>query len=676
MSAAFPIFLLLLPLAAAPLVFHLAFRARRAAKPVSSLLFFRRIDPRLQARRRLRQILVLALRMLAIVALLAGLAGFVWLAGGVRGGAAAVVVVLDNSGSMQGKAPDGRTCFAHAVDRTRAILDGLKAGDRAALVLTVEDPMAGLPRGLQTDVQALRAFVDQLTPTEASGPGAQAVSKALAFLQESTEPRRQLHVVTDLHRVDWEAAPSLPHVVPRGAVARVHALEVDTKGPGLVLRGVSLPEQPLPVGRLFPLKVGLFNAGGDAGRAVLAVTTDDGTVATESVHLGPGETKDVSFLLRPATPGLHWARVSAEGDVHRSGAKAGVAFTAVPDLGVVFVGPPGGFGLIPLALAPPRACSGFRIATCGLAEAAERLLSAKPVAVVAHAEDLSAQAALSVAVRRFVENGGVAFVVPRTEAPNIPEWCGAVAGRRVSAREAPAALRGVSSAAVFEDLRAPDGGVRFQGVTVSEYWPLAAKAGATPFLALENGAAQLLHRRVGRGDVYVFGFRADPEATNLVMRPAFPVLLQRAAMSGRASSDENPRVDVAGARGGPLEAAAQVFTLSGGMGDWEVKAEETLSVPRAGVYRWVSGATQEILATRGADAEAGSQTATKPAGALAGLQVRFTREGEDAFSWKDDASDVPLYGWGLLAFLGALVAESLLSTPRARAAEPAKGGRP
>ena len=57
-----PWFLALLPLAAAPVVFHLFFKVRKKPLPFSSLMFFLRIEPNLQAKRKLREILLLALR--------------------------------------------------------------------------------------------------------------------------------------------------------------------------------------------------------------------------------------------------------------------------------------------------------------------------------------------------------------------------------------------------------------------------------------------------------------------------------------------------------------------------------------------------------------------------------------------------------------------------------------
>ena len=74
LSALNPLFLSLLPLAALPVLFHLFFRLKRRPRAFSTLMFFHRLDPRLNARRRLREWLILLLRTLLILFLLLALA--------------------------------------------------------------------------------------------------------------------------------------------------------------------------------------------------------------------------------------------------------------------------------------------------------------------------------------------------------------------------------------------------------------------------------------------------------------------------------------------------------------------------------------------------------------------------------------------------------------------------
>ena len=98
MIFAAPIFAWLLPLALLPVAFHLFFRIRKQPRAFPSLLFFQSADPRLSARRKLREWLALLLRTLALAALLLALARPVRQGWG--GGDAHLVAVIDNSASM------------------------------------------------------------------------------------------------------------------------------------------------------------------------------------------------------------------------------------------------------------------------------------------------------------------------------------------------------------------------------------------------------------------------------------------------------------------------------------------------------------------------------------------------------------------------------------------------
>ena len=68
---AYPAAAWLLPAIALPVIFHLFFRLRRQVRDFPALLFFQRIDPRLSAKRKLHEWLILLLRCLFIALLLA-----------------------------------------------------------------------------------------------------------------------------------------------------------------------------------------------------------------------------------------------------------------------------------------------------------------------------------------------------------------------------------------------------------------------------------------------------------------------------------------------------------------------------------------------------------------------------------------------------------------------------
>src|SRR5271163_1697586 len=94
-----PVAAWLLPAVALPVLFNLFFRLRRTMREFPSLMFFLRIDPRLSAKRKIHEWLILLLRCLFIALLILALARPLIGVGGL-GGKVARLVLIDNSGSM------------------------------------------------------------------------------------------------------------------------------------------------------------------------------------------------------------------------------------------------------------------------------------------------------------------------------------------------------------------------------------------------------------------------------------------------------------------------------------------------------------------------------------------------------------------------------------------------
>src|ERR1700761_5577838 len=98
-----PAALWLLPAIALPIIFHLFFRLRRQVREFPSLMFFLRIDPRLSAKRKVHEWLILLLRCLFLLLLILALLRPIL---GTRssGENVARLILIDNSGSMAASA--------------------------------------------------------------------------------------------------------------------------------------------------------------------------------------------------------------------------------------------------------------------------------------------------------------------------------------------------------------------------------------------------------------------------------------------------------------------------------------------------------------------------------------------------------------------------------------------
>src|SRR5471030_2167807 len=115
-----------------PIVFHLFFRMRRQVMDFPALLFFQRIDPRLSAKRKIHEWLILLLRCLFLALLILALARpLLGLKG--SGGNVARLVLIDNSGSMAAPAGAGISKLTLAARATGKLIAASRPGDTVAV---------------------------------------------------------------------------------------------------------------------------------------------------------------------------------------------------------------------------------------------------------------------------------------------------------------------------------------------------------------------------------------------------------------------------------------------------------------------------------------------------------------------------------------------------------------
>src|ERR1051326_1985413 len=132
MSFLNPIFLLGLAAVAAPIIVHLVRRTKAERIEFASLMFVRRVPQRTIRRKRLHNLLLLALRCLALLLLVLAFTRPYYTGGNAAdasGGERSTVVLLDTSFSMR----YGQR-FDQAKARARQIINGASGGERVALI--------------------------------------------------------------------------------------------------------------------------------------------------------------------------------------------------------------------------------------------------------------------------------------------------------------------------------------------------------------------------------------------------------------------------------------------------------------------------------------------------------------------------------------------------------------
>ncbi len=617
-----PLFTWLLPLVAAPVIFHLFLRIRKRQRPFSTLMFFQRISPRLSARRKVKEWLVLLLRTLLILFLLLALLRPVWYGVGSTGGVAQVIVI-DNSGSMAGIARGDKTKMQVAVEAAQALIGGQRDQDSVAVVLLVNDPTVTLPTGLTSDKKEkseLLGAVTRIKKTEASGAIQQTFERAVAMFENSATPRFEIHILTDAQEVEWNKAPVGLRNPRSGTGVYVHRIStLATANANIALTGLALPEKKILVGRKFPLRVELRNTSEIDGSVRLNWADDLGNKGTQEVPVPKREDKTVVLGFEPATPGIHWVNAWVEGDGFPSDNKAAVAFSTTEKRPVLFVGKDEDFGLFPMAISPSGdgRFSGLLPLFVTPAELVKAIDDKKPALVAvswaamgAVAGDSAAAATLKV----WVERGGSLFVGPSSLGGGPPTptlaWLGATPEPLVQAEQGFPVLAFQKGAAVFLELKDERGDIFLRNLKAFKFHPLKLEEKTMALFGLEDGRAFLAERALGKGLVFTCGLALDPLWSTLPLKGGFLALAQSMALLGGEAGDENLVSLTAGERllvVPPGATNLHLQSITGNLLDWKGEPNKRPIFPLAGVYAAQLGAQTIYASVRSSPREGEAQ---------------------------------------------------------------------
>ncbi len=293
LSFLFPAFLAGLAALAVPVLIHLSRRQSEQVREFPSLMFLRRFPQQTEKRRRLRDVLLLALRCAALTILVAAFARPFLdrpiASPAAQTGSREVVVLLDRSASM---AYGDR--WARAVAAAGEAIDGLGADDRASL-LAFDDGAELLTRA-SPDGAVLRGALESLQPTDARSRFSGGLKLAESVLLSSAAPRRELVIVSDFQRTGWdgdEGAAGI-HLPPGTRVTPVSVGGGATSN--VAVTGVEFARESLSGRERVVATTRLVNQG-DTPLAGLPVSLElEGReLETRSVDLPAGGPATVSF---------------------------------------------------------------------------------------------------------------------------------------------------------------------------------------------------------------------------------------------------------------------------------------------------------------------------------------------------------------------------------------------
>jgi hypothetical protein len=553
-------------LALIPIAIHILSRLRLKRAEFPSLLLLTTVKRERFSWLRIKELLLLIFRTLALLALLLALARpYVRHRLPGLGRANDLIVVLDDSYSMEQQWPG-------AIEVTRGLLSSLGPGRRAALLLASN---VGRPTSsLLAAPSSLLPAIDSLRPSSTAATLKPALQRAVDLARPA---RADVAVVTDLQAravpTDWRPPADIP------------VLLLSVAPPGEENAGVSrvYTEDRFPVaGRATRIKAEVANYGARPATRTALLTLDDRR-EEQAVTIKPRSPATLTFESVLTDSGYHVARVELRSDSLAPDNTRWLAVYQPRRLSVLVVESPAAPARYLTDALGADSLSVFSLTTIGAAEFGRYDPRRFAAVVVTDAAALGRPDWTRLGF--FLQSGGSALVM--FAAP--PAESSLLAGRlRFAGTSRPAGFVSITSAdtahPILEGLKTAD-------LSAAKFFAHARveAPGARVLARLSDGEPQMLDSDNGR--LVIWTFSAVPEFTDLVFKAAFVPLLHRTLLyltSGELRSDylvgDTIRAPVEGS--GPVSVSTPdgrvVATPEPGTGRPQVVLSRT-STP--GIYR-------------------------------------------------------------------------------------------
>ncbi|PWB61125.1 MAG: hypothetical protein C3F17_13450 [Bradyrhizobiaceae bacterium] len=561
-----PLVLFGLAAAAIPVLIHLLSRRKLRTIDFSSLRFLKELQQTSIKRLRIRQMLLLILRVLLIVSVVLAFARPV-LRGSVAGilgneGASSVIILLDDSPSMGVRNERGEI-FARARDAAAEILALCRENDRVILS-TLSATALGDTLGPPGTPAAALATLRSLTVAKTSVPLSTALKKARRTLSIASTANREIYVLTDVQATQC-ALPETPgDSLAPGPDSPALFLLTSARGPveNAGIHRAEILSSILASGRPVSLQAEVQN-GGDRPlqESVVSVYLDGARVAQHTVTLAPRSTSVLSVSVVPKRRGILPGYFLLEDDALDADNRANFVLAIPPRIRVALAGPSPAethYAALALTLAGDSSLAGV-ITAERIDE--EKLpasdLESYDALILCGIRDFTP--ALAERLAAFVSNGKGLVFFPGS-ATNVASYNRNLAPRLglplFSSRDAgasPPAGRTTASflsfakvdyahpifAGLFETETAPrDAATRIASPEIRRTAGINGAGGGTVVIELGNGEPFLTELRPGNGRFLLFTVDALPDWSDFPLKGIFAPLLHRSllyvASGGRA----------------------------------------------------------------------------------------------------------------------------------------------
>jgi len=585
---------------ALPILAHLLNRHRVQHTPWAAMQFLNR-SVRVRSRQlRLKDILLLVLRCLAV--LLVGLAlakPFVKEAEGVAASLgerrAGVIIALDASYSMQHS--DGSTTrFQRALEQIRAIAEGIHAGDPVCLVLLGAEHRV-IERNMAFDLERFEAILhaQQATPESLD---LDSVPMRLKELAEGMDaPQKEIYIVTDMQEQDWKSRPAwLSDAFKElGQIAATFIVPVLGDPDNLAITNLELVSGVLRKGTIARYRATVRNCGtGPVANIRVRGRANNITVDTKTIPaIAAGASETVSLFVHFHSPGP--VRITAELDTDSlpvDNARRTVAIIRDRVSVLCVEGSSGSAhrsgGFITTALRARGNTAGqenFVVQSVPWVDLPTQDLSRFDVVILESVPDITPDQARGLEEYVRAGNGLIWFAGDNTDAkawnersalggiPLLP----AVIAEAVNTSDATGVGRPLDPTMPDHSVCRPLLSLPEDLLSETRFRKLLqVKPSVTSFTVLSlagTAAPVLLEHSIGRGHVFMFTTSAGSEWNNMAVTPVFPMVLQQMVTYLTAREFEKPRLV------GDSLALSYVDQPDASEAVFDTPSDQTISVP-------------------------------------------------------------------------------------------------
>jgi hypothetical protein len=411
-----PLYLLGLAAASIPIILHLLTLRRARVVEFSTLTFLKELQRSRIRKLKIRQWLLLALRVLIIIfAVLAFTRPALRSTFGFLPGTQArssVVIVIDDSFSMFAS-DEGGTLIKQAREKATEILDMLEPGDEVAIIRMSEARSEA--HRFTAALGAARDALAGIEPSFRHVQSADALTAASVLLSSSGNINRELYILTDEQRSHY----SLEGVQQKlfDASVRTFIVPFGVKTPGnSSVADVRIESSFFEKNKPVEVAATVVNATPTAlSGALVSIFLDGERVSQKTVDIAAGGRAEVRFQVTPTRSGFVRGAVELEDDAIPEDNQRHFSFHVPERLRLlVAAASPKDAQILRIALAPaPDAASVFDITAGDAATLAAANLATYDAVVVAGAAQLGDAATNRLA--DWVRGGGGLFVLPDAE---------------------------------------------------------------------------------------------------------------------------------------------------------------------------------------------------------------------------------------------------------------------